>query len=84
MAKKRDRVQPLKPVELSEDEKELRILGMQYSRVIRDVEIIERVLPTLQEHIVALGLKIQNLQQQAEAKRLEKELEKKGANKGKP
>jgi len=68
---------PQQPVELSEEEKELRILGIRFGRIIRDLEILERELPTFHEHITDTAVYIQKLQQQAEAKRLEKQIEQK-------
>lgn len=54
---------------LSEEEKELRLLGLQYGRLFREQEVLERVVVSLREDLVALGLQIQKLQQQATAKR---------------
>ena len=54
---------------LSEEEKELRLLGAQYGRLFRNVGILEGAAINAKEDLMALGLQIQKLQQQATAKR---------------
>lgn len=74
---KPSRVQPLRPVKLTEEEKQLRALGMQFKRIVRQVEGLEKVtIPTLKDELVRLGLQIQGLQRQAEVKRVERQIEK--------
>lgn len=74
--KKKDRIQPTKPVvlSLSQEERELRVLGARFQAVVRQVRALdETIIPTLKEELVRLGAEIQRLQQQAEIRRLEKE-----------
>jgi len=70
-----------KGVKLNEEEQQLRILGVQFARIIRDIEIFEREIANLREHVMALGMQIENLQREAEVKRLEKEAEKRTGSK---
>jgi len=79
MSKKRVlKIQPAKPVKLSEEERQLQALGLQLGEAIRQHQIIKNGIVNLEKELFRLGKIIQNLQQQAELKRMEKEIEKKG------
>jgi len=71
------KIQPMKSVKLSEEERQLRVLGLQLGEVVRQYEIIKASIVNLEKELVRLGKIVQQLQRQAELKRIEKQTEEK-------
>jgi len=80
MSKKREnvKVQPLKPIQISEEERKLRVLGLQLGEVIRQFEIIKASVVNLEKELVRLGKIIQ--QQQVELEQIKKGTKEKTEN----
>jgi len=85
MGKKRDvKIQPLKPTQLSEEERQLHLLRLQYREVVSHLASLKGNIDSLVGHVrnlekdlVRLGRLIERLRQQAELRRVEKQVEKK-------
>jgi len=77
------KVQPLKLTKLSEEERKLRVLGLQLGEVIQQIVALEHSLKSFAGHLrnlkketTRLGKIVEQLQKQAELKRIEKKINK--------